>query len=55
MLCLQLDRPAEAIAPLQSLHARPEPEDADAIRALRAARRGGDLELNVPPPRSVGG
>ncbi|MBV8229479.1 MAG: transglutaminase family protein, partial [Planctomycetaceae bacterium] len=41
MLCLQLDRPAEAIAPLQSLlDARPEPEDADAIRALlRAARR----------------
>ena len=41
MLCLQLDRPAEAIAPLQSLlDARPEPEDADAIHALlRAARR----------------
>lgn len=41
MLCLQLDRPADAIAPLQSLlDARPEPEDADAIRALlRAARR----------------
>ena len=41
MLCLQLDRPADAIAPLQSLlDARPEPEDADVIRALlRAARR----------------
>ena len=41
MLCLQLDRPADAIAPLQSLlDARPEPEDADVIRALlRAAWR----------------
>ena len=41
MLCLQLDRPADAIGPLQAyLDARPQAEDAEAIRALlRAARR----------------
>lgn len=41
MLCLQLDRPAEAIAPLQSyLEAQPDSEDADPIHTLlRAARR----------------
>jgi regulator of sirC expression with transglutaminase-like and TPR domain len=41
MLCLQLDRPTEAISPLQSyLDARPRAPDADAVRPLlRAARR----------------
>ncbi len=41
MLCLELDRPADAISPLQVyLDARPESEDAEATRALlRAARR----------------
>jgi regulator of sirC expression with transglutaminase-like and TPR domain len=41
MLCLRLDRPAEAIAPLQAyLDARPRAEDADDIAPLlRAARR----------------
>jgi regulator of sirC expression with transglutaminase-like and TPR domain len=41
MLCLQLDRPAEAIDPLQAyLDARPQAQDADVIRPLlRAARR----------------
>jgi regulator of sirC expression with transglutaminase-like and TPR domain len=41
MLCLQLDRPAEAIEPLQAyLDARPQDQDADIIRPLlRAARR----------------
>jgi regulator of sirC expression with transglutaminase-like and TPR domain len=41
MLCLQLDRPAEAIAPLQCyIDAAPESDDAEAVRALlRAARR----------------
>jgi regulator of sirC expression with transglutaminase-like and TPR domain len=41
MLCLQLDRPAEAIAPLEAyLSACPEAEDAEPVRALlRASRR----------------
>ena len=41
MLCLQLDRPADAITPLQSyLDAQPPAEDAEVVRALlRAARR----------------
>jgi len=41
MLCLQLDRPAEAITPLQAyLDARPQAPDADAVLPLlRAARR----------------
>jgi regulator of sirC expression with transglutaminase-like and TPR domain len=41
MLCLQLDRPAEAIDPLQAyLDARPQDQDADIVRPLlRAARR----------------
>jgi regulator of sirC expression with transglutaminase-like and TPR domain len=41
MLCLQLDRPAEAIDPLQAyLDARPQDQDAEIVRALlRAARR----------------
>jgi regulator of sirC expression with transglutaminase-like and TPR domain len=41
MLCLQLDRPAEAIVPFQSyLEADPKSEDAEVVGALlRAARR----------------
>jgi regulator of sirC expression with transglutaminase-like and TPR domain len=41
MLCLQVDRPAEAIAPLQAyLDARPEAPESEQVRALlRAARR----------------
>jgi regulator of sirC expression with transglutaminase-like and TPR domain len=41
MLCLQLDRPAEAIDPLQAyLNARPQADDAETIRSvLRTARR----------------
>jgi regulator of sirC expression with transglutaminase-like and TPR domain len=41
MLCLQVDRPAEAIAPLQAyLDSSPEGPEADRVRAvLRAARR----------------
>ena len=41
MLCLQLDRPAEAIDPLQAyLTARPQADDAETIRPLlRTARR----------------
>jgi regulator of sirC expression with transglutaminase-like and TPR domain len=41
MLCLQLDRPAEAIDPLQAyLDARPQAQEADVVRPLlRAARR----------------
>jgi regulator of sirC expression with transglutaminase-like and TPR domain len=41
MLCLKLDRPAEAIAPLEAyLDARPEAQDAGALGPLlRAARR----------------
>jgi regulator of sirC expression with transglutaminase-like and TPR domain len=41
MLCLQLDRPAEAIDPLQAyLDAQPQADDAETIRSvLRAARR----------------
>jgi regulator of sirC expression with transglutaminase-like and TPR domain len=41
MLCLQLDRAAEALTPLQAyLDAWPEADDAEAVRALlRAARR----------------
>ena len=41
MLCLQLDRPAEAVSPLQAyLDARPQVPDADAVLPLlRAARR----------------
>jgi regulator of sirC expression with transglutaminase-like and TPR domain len=41
MLCLQLDRPAEAITPLQAyLDARPQARDADLVRPLlNAARR----------------
>jgi len=41
MLCLQLDRPAEAIDPLQAyLDARPQAQEAEVIRPLlRAARR----------------
>ena len=41
MLCLQVDRPGEAIAPLQTyLEARPESDDAAPVRALlKAARR----------------
>jgi regulator of sirC expression with transglutaminase-like and TPR domain len=41
MLCLQLDRPAEAISPLQAyLDARPQAPDAEAVLPLlRAARR----------------
>jgi regulator of sirC expression with transglutaminase-like and TPR domain len=41
MLCLQLDRPADAIAPLvRYLDALPDADDAEAIRALlKAARR----------------
>ena len=41
MLCLQLDHPADAIAPLQAfLDTGPPPDDAEAVRALlHAARR----------------
>jgi regulator of sirC expression with transglutaminase-like and TPR domain len=41
MLCLQVDRPGEAIVPLEAyLEARPESDDAAPVRALlRAARR----------------
>jgi regulator of sirC expression with transglutaminase-like and TPR domain len=40
MLCLRLDRPAEAIAPLQAyLDARPQAQDADMIRPLLGAAR----------------
>ncbi|AGA29184.1 hypothetical protein Sinac_5030 [Singulisphaera acidiphila DSM 18658] len=41
MLCLQLDRPADAISPLQLyLDSQPPAEDAEVVRALlRAARR----------------
>jgi regulator of sirC expression with transglutaminase-like and TPR domain len=45
MLCLQLDRPAEAIAPLEAyLDARPAAQDAGALGPLlRAARRDAAL------------
>jgi regulator of sirC expression with transglutaminase-like and TPR domain len=40
MLCLRLDRPAEAIAPLEAyLAARPQAPDADAVRPLLHAAR----------------
>jgi regulator of sirC expression with transglutaminase-like and TPR domain len=41
MLCLHVDRPAEAIGPLEAyLDARPDSDDAESIRALlRAAKR----------------
>ncbi len=41
MLCLRLDRPADAIAPLQAyLDARPHADDAATLGSLlRAARR----------------
>ena len=40
MICLQVDRPAEALEPLQAyLNARPEAEDVPALRALLSAAR----------------
>jgi regulator of sirC expression with transglutaminase-like and TPR domain len=47
MLCLQLDRPAEAIEPLQAyLDARPQAEDATLLRPLLSAARRETAQRN---------